>query len=367
MKNILLVTAFKPSRRAAGENYTRQFIIDISRYCRVDLLYFENKPGQLFECRNTRVLRVFPDTLPRKLCNAAARPFLFPLFTVRFNRRRMKFLRKVLAENKYEVVIFDFSQTFLFSKHIAHESVVLNMHDVIYQKYTRVYHGLLSKWVKRTEAAMLKGNYKAIFSYSGKDRQIIKDNYRIRSLVNSSYLDTDVMEVQPEKADDYFVFFGNWKRRDNSTGLRSFLKKALPQLNKKIEIKIVGPSLPTDIEKTISTINNVVYLGFVDNPYRVLADAKALIAPILSGAGIKVKVLESFACGSPVIGFPLAFEGFSDKYDDYKIEVDNFDDMAAAINRHRVNIQEKRALKNLVMEAYTANPLAEYVKTLIFA
>ena len=50
-------------------------------------------------------------------------------------------------------------------------------------------------------------------------------------------------------------------------------------------------------------------LGFVDNPYKIMSESLGLIAPLFHGAGIKVKVIESLACGTPVIGTEVAFEG----------------------------------------------------------
>ena len=42
-------------------------------------------------------------------------------------------------------------------------------------------------------------------------------------------------------------------------------------------------------------------------------DATAMVAPIFSGAGMKVKVAESLMHGCPVIGTPLALRGYNDE------------------------------------------------------
>ncbi len=52
-------------------------------------------------------------------------------------------------------------------------------------------------------------------------------------------------------------------------------------------------------------------LGFVENPYPVLAGARALIAPLFQGAGVKFKVLEALACGTTVVGTEIALEGIA--------------------------------------------------------
>ena len=43
MKKILLISAFVPSRKTAGQNYTRQLIEDLSGRYEVDLICFRNR------------------------------------------------------------------------------------------------------------------------------------------------------------------------------------------------------------------------------------------------------------------------------------------------------------------------------------
>ena len=47
----------------------------------------------------------------------------------------------------------------------------------------------------------------------------------------------------------------------------------------------------------------------MDNPLEILLAASAVIVPLFQGAGIKVKVIDAFSTGTPVIGTDLAFEG----------------------------------------------------------
>lgn len=84
----------------------------------------------------------------------------------------------------------------------------------------------------------------------------------------------------------------------------------------KILIKVVGGGLSNDLQEKIKREANIDYVGFVDNPYEYLSKSKALIAPLKKGAGVKVKVVEAIACGCPIIGTDVAFEGISEKFSD---------------------------------------------------
>jgi len=64
-------------------------------------------------------------------------------------------------------------------------------------------------------------------------------------------------------------------------------------------------------KKIISKFENIEYLGFIENPFVIIENSKALITPIFKGAGVKIKVFDALSCGVPVIGNVLAFESLN--------------------------------------------------------
>ena len=99
------------------------------------------------------------------------------------------------------------------------------------------------------------------------------------------------------------MMFGNWTRKENYEGALWFINNVSPFLDIKTTIKIIGRKFP--IEKINNSNPLVTYevLGFVDDPYDILSKSKCLISPLFNGAGIKVKVIESLACGTPVVTY----------------------------------------------------------------
>lgn len=53
-------------------------------------------------------------------------------------------------------------------------------------------------------------------------------------------------------------------------------------------------------------------MGEVEDADELIRRAEVCLAPLLSGAGVKTKVLHYLAHGRPVLGTPLAFEGIED-------------------------------------------------------
>ncbi|MEO6715303.1 MAG: glycosyltransferase family 4 protein [Mycobacteriales bacterium] len=64
-----------------------------------------------------------------------------------------------------------------------------------------------------------------------------------------------------------------------------------------------------------------------------LADADVLLVPLVSGGGVRVKIIEAFALGLPVVSTALGIEGLGARDGVHAIIVDRPDEMAGAIAR----------------------------------
>ncbi|MEO1087188.1 MAG: glycosyltransferase, partial [Acidobacteriota bacterium] len=108
-----------------------------------------------------------------------------------------------------------------------------------------------------------------------------------------------------------FVFVGNYRHPPSVDAARFAAEEVLPQLRRRLagaELSIVGAH-PTPELEALNQRDGVTVTGFVDDIRDWLQGATAFIAPIFTGAGTRVKVLEAMSCGAPVIGTPLAFQG----------------------------------------------------------
>jgi glycosyltransferase involved in cell wall biosynthesis len=363
MKRILFITAFVPSRVGAGENFSRQLINDIAERNSIDLIFFRYATDNDYELEreNVKVLKIFRNSLLIKIMNVIFFPFLFPLFTVRFNFARLLYIKRLLRISDYDMVVFDFSQTFLFAKFISDIPVILNCHDVIAQRYSRIYYGLLEPFARISEKFVLSDQGYTVFNHSEKDSALLKKHYSIISKATTVFIEESVIESVPEKVGDYFVFFANWGRPDNSKGLEWFIRNVYPYLKTKNIFKIIGSGLPDSILKMIERTDGIKYLGFINNPYPIISDSSGLISPLFTGAGIKVKVIEALACGTFVIGTSVSFEGISDKYSRYLILAESPEEFISALNGFKTEIVEKTALKKLFLGSYKRNTISEYI------
>ncbi|QSX32682.1 glycosyltransferase [Shewanella avicenniae] len=65
----------------------------------------------------------------------------------------------------------------------------------------------------------------------------------------------------------------------------------------------------SDDFKARYNLSNVNFLGFVDDLHEAVADSVCLLSPIVSGTGIKTKIVESFSLGLPVVTNQKGIEG----------------------------------------------------------
>ncbi|MFQ6605863.1 MAG: glycosyltransferase, partial [Fidelibacterota bacterium] len=79
---------------------------------------------------------------------------------------------------------------------------------------------------------------------------------------------------------------------------------------------ITGRYLTNHLKRRIDITNGIEYAGFVKNIDQLVAESILCLAPIMSGAGLKMKLTQALQCGTPVITTPVGAEGIPLSEDD---------------------------------------------------
>lgn len=108
-------------------------------------------------------------------------------------------------------------------------------------------------------------------------------------------------------ASKYDVIYVASKNPHNIAGITWFLKEVLPYL-KDLEIHIIGK-----ICSEIGEYKNVIKHGMVDDLDDFYKNSKIAICPMLSGTGIKIKVIEALSYGIPVVTNRRGVDGLVNK------------------------------------------------------
>lgn len=106
------------------------------------------------------------------------------------------------------------------------------------------------------------------------------------------------------------AFIGNFRHRPNGDAVRHFTREVWPQIHKAVPgqpLDIAGAHIEAAGFENLG--DGVTLRGFVQDIDAYLATKRLTVAPLRFGAGVKGKVLQSFAQGVPCVMTPIAAEG----------------------------------------------------------
>ena len=364
---ILFLTAFVPNDGAAAEKNTKLMLEDLSHDNEVDLVYFKYKDDFQYISHNDHinVLYSFRISTLKKLINILFFPIVYPIFSVRFNWLIFIRLFRRIKKTKYDVIICDHSQMFLYGKLLSNKiTKIFLSHDVIIQRVQRTSSLLIQKICYYSEKYCITNKNTYVFSFCQKDCSLIHNNYGVNALLCLDYIDPLIIKALPNTIENYYVFMGKWSRADNLEGVKWFFNTVTKNISKKIIIKIIGKNFPVEILGNINSNISIEILGFVQNPYPIIANAKAMLAPLFTGAGIKVKVIEALACGTPVIGTDIAFEGINSTCKELMLFANSSVEFLSQMDKVNISLEKRVELKQKFINGYTSITIPKFIKQL---
>lgn len=277
MKNFLFISAFPPSKIFGGGFVTELLI---KHFC-VDMIF----------CREDDELKLFRNM--RTIISWMRTPFLHPIFCC--------YSPQLNISNKNKIVL-NFSQTFsLLFKYKKIDAIIV--HDVMAQKRFFLRH-----WIFFSEKLIFsKSNM--IYVLSNKDARLIRRFYcipksKIISL-NDAIFPIDPFSLNLIRKHKWKIFFlGSLDRHENFISFKWFYDYVFPKCRGFIDVTIIGKSSYKE------DFPEIEFLGYVESLELTLPKFDFSIAPIISGAGLKIKVYDVLRLGIPVLGTFKAYEGF---------------------------------------------------------
>lgn len=207
-----------------------------------------------------------------------------------------------------------FSIPIVVRTHNREAEIWMNNADETQHVLKKFYFSNLAKRLAKEELHLL-GQAKALLHISTEDQTYFAT---LLKHVEHFYLPFTLPDI-PQNAYDgksgAIGFIGSMEWVPNQEGLNWFLLEAWPLIRKQfpeIKMKIAGKGLDKS-EAVLQDIQGVEWLGEVENAAAFMLGIQALIVPLFSGSGIRIKTLEAMSLGVPVISTSKGAKGIEDK------------------------------------------------------
>jgi glycosyltransferase involved in cell wall biosynthesis len=159
------------------------------------------------------------------------------------------------------------------------------------------------------------------------------------------------------------VFLGSLDWRPNLEAIEWLLENAWPLVKRDVpgaRLLIGGSNPPATLAGRLRD-ESVRFLGRVDDSREFLASGAAMVVPLLSGSGIRVKILEAMALGVPVVSTRLGAAGIGGRDGDEILLADGPEELARACttllsDRERA-LTVGRAGRRRILESFDADAI----------
>jgi glycosyltransferase involved in cell wall biosynthesis len=154
------------------------------------------------------------------------------------------------------------------------------------------------------------------------------------------------IDCPPREEPDVIVFSGTLEYEPNRTAVRYFAAKIWPALREKwpdLKWRLVGRH-PEAVEKYVQGDSRIERTGAVEDAIPHLAAAKVAVVPLLSGSGTRLKIIEAWAAGTPVVSTSLGAEGLPAVNGENILLADDANSFAAAISKLLSSPSERERL-----------------------
>lgn len=127
------------------------------------------------------------------------------------------------------------------------------------------------------------------------------------------------------------LFLGTLTWEPNVSGIEWFLDEVYPKLND-VRLVIAGKGISEHLrEKALAAGAKV--LGYVEDVNDVYDNCDVMIVPLFMGSGQRVKIIEAFSKGMPVITTSTGVEGLHYRDGENVVKANSARDFVAAVAR----------------------------------
>lgn len=234
-------------------------------------------------------------------------------------------VKHLLKEKSFDVIHLDSIYVAMYLNTIREYSnakVVFRAHNVEYLIWQRLaevskpgpkkwYLALLAKRLKQYETHQFR-KFDAILPISNNDATIIQE-YAPSVPMHLTPAGVNMEDFNPDFNQVEFpslFHLGSLDWMPNLEAVNWFLDKIWPKVNEanpEAIFRIAGRNMPNAIQQRNAP--NVEMVGEVDDAFAFMNNQAIMVVPLLSGSGMRLKILEGMAMGKCVVATSIGAEG----------------------------------------------------------
>jgi glycosyltransferase involved in cell wall biosynthesis len=255
-------------------------------------------------------------------------------------------LKNLLQAEKFDIVQME---TLYLAPYIncirkySNAKICMRSHNVEHEIWKRIadntsvgvkkwYLQLLSKRLENFENSSLN-QYDLMAAITERDLDFFKSlGLKVPSIVSPIGLDLESYKIKTNEPAADFCFIGSLDWLPNIEGVQWLIEQVWPKVIEKApeaRLHIAGRNCP-DWLKNIDT-KGIVIAGEVADAAAFISSHHCMLVPLLSGSGMRVKILEGMAMERLVISTSLGLEGIAAKNNQEVLIANSAIDFAAAI------------------------------------
>jgi len=290
--------------------------------------------------------------------------------------RMRSMVRQLLLDERIDVLHVDQLNMMRFVPSDWQGTVILDEHNAVWQVVERLRKGArnpFSRWflgrevrlIRKVEATACQ-RARFVLAVSEHDRQAL------RAVAGGSVsielvpitVDVDGLEtIRSARAPQPHRLFtiGTMFWPPNSEGVAWWLREGyehLISLCPEVTYDIVGARPPRELQVLAEHFAGVHLHNYVEDVSSFWIHTAALAVPILSGGGVRVKILEAMALGVPVISTTIGAEGLDVRHREHLLIADTPEEFARACNEVLQDEQLAQRLahngRQLILKRYDA-------------
>ena len=149
-------------------------------------------------------------------------------------------------------------------------------------------------------------------------------------VVPNSIETMDTGDVAVERAPSSLIFTGSLRFQPNHDAMSWFVQDVLPRIRARVpeaRLTVTGETGG----RTLPSTAGVFLPGYVADVRRLVASATVSVAPIRTGGGTRLKILEAMALGTPVVATAKAVEGIDVEHGQHVLVADSGEAFADAV------------------------------------